>query len=58
MRKSDRKNGEEVRVIRCLLETDYSLAPLRGQGGEAGATGHGGGGSNGRGKAKSVLGSQ
>jgi hypothetical protein len=62
MRKSDRKNGEEARVIRCLLETDYSLAPtiapLLGQGGEAGATGHGGGGSNGRKKAKSVAGSQ
>jgi hypothetical protein len=62
MKKSDRKNGKESRVIRCLLETDYSLvptsAPLHGQGGEAGATGHGGGGWSGRRKDKSVAGSQ
>ena len=32
MRKSDRENGEEARAIRCVLEPDYSLAPLLGQG--------------------------
>ena len=62
MRKSDRKNGEEARAIQWVLETDHSLAPtmvlLLGQGGEAGATGHRGGGSNGGGKATSVAGLQ